>query len=84
MNKHPVQSQLPEFGTSSMTSQRLYQHPEPQQESKIAEAAKNTAAFLLLICIFGGLGFMFVHQADRESANQIETIAQAVTVEDAE
>ncbi|HCM31834.1 MAG TPA: hypothetical protein DIC32_10240 [Acinetobacter radioresistens] len=78
MNRNPIQSQLPEFGTSSMTSERLYQHPEPQQESRIAEAAKNTAAFLLIASIFAGLAIMFIHQADREAANQIETIAQAV------
>ena len=75
MNDNPIQSNLPEFGQSSMTSERLYQHPVPTVKP---HWFSNFSALLLLIVLFGGLALMFVHQADKEAAYQAEAIAKAL------
>lgn len=75
MNDNPIQSNLPEFGQSSMTSECLYQHPVPTVKP---HWFSNLSALLLLIVLFGGLALMFVHQADKEAAYQAEAIAKAV------
>lgn len=76
MNKNPIQSNLPEFNTSSMTSECLYQHPV--KTNKLTNIASNMASIALIVTILGGLALMFVHQADRVAANQAEAIAKAV------
>lgn len=75
MKQNPIQSNLPEFGQSSMTSERLYQHPVPAPKP---HWLSNFSALLVIICLFGGLAFMFVHQADKQAAYQAEAIAKAV------
>ena len=75
MNKNPIQSNLPEFGQSSMTSERLYQHPLPAPKP---HWLRNFSALLLLISIFIGLAAMFTYAADQEAAYQAEAIANAV------
>lgn len=75
MNDNPIQSNLPEFGQSSMTSERLYQHPVPTVKP---HWFSNFSALLLLVVLFGGLALMFVHQADKEAAYQAEAIARAL------
>lgn len=75
MNDNPIQSNLPEFGQSSMTSERLYQHPVPTVKP---HWFSNFSALLLLIVLFGGLALMFVHQADKQAAYQAEAIARAL------
>jgi hypothetical protein len=75
MKQNPIQSNLPEFGQSSMTSERLYQHPVPTVKP---HWFSNFSALLLLIVLFGGLALMFVHQADKEAAYQAEAIARAL------
>lgn len=77
MNKNPIQSNLPEFNTSSMTSERLYQHPV--KTNKLTNIASNMASIALIVTILGGLALMFVHQADRVAADQAEAIAKAVS-----
>lgn len=76
MKQNPIQSNLPEFGQSSMTSERLYQHPEPKSVAK--EVASNVAAWMLLFSIFMGLALMAGYAADKESAYQAEAIARSV------
>ena len=76
MKQNPIQSNLPEFGQSSQTSERLYQHPEPKSAAK--EVASNVAAWMLLFSIFMGLALMAGYAADKESAYQTEAIANAV------
>lgn len=76
MYKPVIQSQLPEFGTSRMTSERLYQHPEPKSVAK--EVASNVAAWSLVFSILVGLSAMFIHQADKESERQVEAISTSV------
>ena len=76
MNKNPIQSNLPEFNTSSMTSERLYQHPV--KTNKLTNIASNIASIALIVILFGGLALMFVHQADQTAADQVEAIAKAV------
>lgn len=76
MKQNPIQSNLPEFDASSMTSERLYQHPEPKSVAK--EVASNVAAWMLLFSIFFGLSVMILHASDKESAYQAEAIANAV------
>lgn len=75
MNKTPIQSNLPAFGQSSMTSERLYQHPVPAPK---AHWLSNIPAVLLLIIVFGGLAFMFIYQSDKEAAYQAKATAQSV------
>jgi quinol-cytochrome oxidoreductase complex cytochrome b subunit len=75
MNKNPIQSNLPEFKPSSMTSERLHQHPVPSPKP---HWLSNFSALLLLISIFIGLAAMFTYAADREAAYQAEAIAKAV------
>ncbi|ENW86491.1 hypothetical protein F906_01546 [Acinetobacter pseudolwoffii] len=75
MNKNPIQSNLPEFNASRMTSECLYQHPEPASKP---HWLSNFSAFLLLISIFLGLAAMFTYAADKEAAYQAEAIAKAV------
>lgn len=75
MKQNPIQSNLPEFGQSSMTSECLYQHPVPTVKP---HWFSNLSALLLLIVLFGGLALMFVHQADKEAAYQAEAIAKAL------
>lgn len=77
MNKNPIQSNLPEFGQSSMTSDCLYQHPEPKQ-SVAKEVASNVAAWSLVFSILLGLSAMFIDQADKTSNRQVEAIATSV------
>lgn len=76
MKQNPIQSNLPEFDASSMTSERLYQHPEPK--SVVKEVASNVAAWMLLFSIFMGLALMAGYAADKESAYQAEVIAKSV------
>lgn len=76
MKQNPIQSNLPEFGQSSQTSERLYQHPEPKSVAK--EVASNVAAWMLLFSIFMGLALMAGYAADKESAYQAEVIAKSV------
>lgn len=75
MKQNPIQSKLPEFDQSSMTSECLYQHPVPTVKP---HWFSNLSALLLLIVLFGGLALMFVHQADKEAAYQAEAIAKAL------
>ena len=75
MKQNPIQSNLPEFGQSSQTSERLYQHPESKSVAK--EVASNVAAWSLVFSILVGLSAMFIHQADKESAYQAEAIAKS-------
>lgn len=77
MNKNPIQSNLPDFGQSSMTSERLYQHPEPKQ-SVAKEITKNLAAWMVLFSVFFGLSVMILHAAEKQSAYQAESIVKAV------
>lgn len=77
MDKSPIQSNLPEFGQSSMTSERLYQHPEPKQ-SVAKEITKNLAAWMVLFSLFFGLSVMILHAAEKQSAYQAEAISKAV------
>ena len=76
MNKNPIQSNLPEFGQSSMTSECLYQHPKPKSVAQ--EVASNVAAWSLVFSIFLGLSAMFIDQADKTSNRQVEAIATSV------
>lgn len=76
MNQNPIQSNLPEFGQSRQTSERLYQHPEPKSVAK--EVASNVAAWSLVLSILVGLSAMFIHQADKESERQVEAISTSV------
>lgn len=76
MNKNPIQSNLPEFGQSRQTSERLYQYPKPKSVAK--EVASNVAAWLLLFSIFMGLALMAGYAADKEAAYQSEVIVKAV------
>lgn len=76
MNKNPIQSNLPEFNASSMTSERLYQHPE--SKSVVKEVASNVAAWMVVFSVFLGLAIMVLHAADKEAAYQAEAIAKAV------
>ena len=75
MNKKPIQSNLPEFKPSSMTSEKLYQHPVPTPKP---HWLSNFSALLILVSIFIGLAAMFTYAADREAAYQAEAIAKAV------
>lgn len=76
MKQNPIQSNLPEFGQSRQTSERLYQHPESKSVAK--EVASNVAAWMLLFSIFMGLALMAGYAADKESAYQTEAIAKSV------
>lgn len=76
MKQNPIQSNLPEFGQSSQTSERLYQHPKPKSVAK--EVASNVAAWMLLFSIFFGLSVMILHAAEKQSAYQAEAIAKSV------
>jgi hypothetical protein len=76
MNKNPIQSNLPEFGQSSMTSECLYQHPKPKSVAK--EVASSVAAWSLVFSILLGLSAMFIDQADKTSNRQVEAIATSV------
>ena len=76
MKQNPIQSNLPEFGQSRQTSERLYQHPEPKSVAK--EVASNVAAWSLVLSILVGLSAMFIHQADKESERQVEAISTSV------
>ena len=80
MKQNPIQSNLPEFGQSSQTSERLYQHPEPKSVAKevASNVASNVAAWMLLFSIFMGLALMAGYAADKESAYQAEAIAKSV------
>lgn len=75
MKQNPIQSNLPEFKPSSMTSEKLYQHPVPTPKP---HWLSNFSALLLLITIFIGLAAMFTYAADKEAAYQAEAIAKAV------
>lgn len=75
MNKNPIQSNLPEFNASPMTSEKLYQHPVPSPKP---HWLSNFSALLLLISIFIGLAAMFTYAADQEAAYQAEAIVKAV------
>jgi len=75
MNKNPIQSNLPEFNASSMTSECLYQHPVPAPKP---HWLSNFSALVVLISIFIGLAAMFTYAADKEAAYQAEAIAKAV------
>lgn len=75
MNKNPIQSNLPEFNASRMTSECLYQHPVPAPKP---HWLSNFSALLLLMSIFIGLAAMFIHAADREAAYQAEAIVKAL------
>lgn len=77
MKQNPIQSNLPEFNTSSMTSERLYQHPV--KTNKLTNIASNMVSIALIVTILGGLALMFVHQADQVAADQAEAIAKAVS-----
>lgn len=76
MKQNPIQSNLPEFGQSRQTSERLYQHPEPKSVAK--EIVSNVAAWSLVLSILVGLSAMFIHQADKESERQVEAISTSV------
>lgn len=76
MKQNPIQSNLPEFGQSSMTSECLYQHPKPKSVAK--EVASNVAAWSLVFSILLGLSAMFIDQADKTSNRQVEAIATSV------
>ncbi len=76
MKQNPIQSNLPEFGQSSQTSERLYQHPEPKSVAR--EVVSNVAAWMLLFSIFMGLALMAGYASDKESAYQAEAIAKSV------
>lgn len=75
MKQNPIQSNLPEFKQSSMTSEKLYQHPVPTPKP---HWLSNFSALLFLISILIGLAAMFTYAADQEAAYQAEAIAKAV------
>jgi len=75
MKQNPIQSKLPEFGQSSMTSECLYQHPVPTPKP---HWLSNFSVLILLVSIISGLALMFIHAADKEAAYQAEAIAKAV------
>ncbi|WP_286713746.1 MULTISPECIES: hypothetical protein [Acinetobacter] len=76
MKQNPIQSKLPAFNTSSMVSEKLYQHPEPKSVAK--EIVSNVAAWSVVFSILVGLSAMFIHQADKESERQVEAISTSV------
>ena len=76
MEQNPIQSKLPAFNTSSMVSEKLYQHPEPKSVAK--DIVSNVAAWSLVFSILVGLSAMFIHQADKESERQVEAISTSV------
>lgn len=76
MKQNPIQSNLPDFGTSRQTSERLYQHPESKPVAK--EVASNVAAWMLVLSVFLGLAVMVIHASDKEAAYQAEAIAKAL------
>lgn len=79
MKQNPIQSNLPEFGQSRMTSERLLQHPAPKpNQSMMKEVASNVAAWMVVFSVFLGLAIMVLHAADKEAAYQAEAIANAV------
>lgn len=79
MKQNPIQSNLPEFGQSRMTSERLLQHPAPKpNQSMMKEVASNVAAWMVVFSVFLGLAIMVLHAADKEAAYQAEAIAKAV------
>ena len=72
MNKNPIQSNLPDFGTSRQTSARLYQHPTAE-EMKPSRAKKRIGDFFaiaLLISIFFGLTLMAFYKHSDEVDRQ--------------
>ncbi len=75
MKQNPIQSNLPEFGQSSMTSKRLRQHPVPTPKP---HWLSNFSALVLLVSILSGLALMFIHASDKEAAYQAEAIAKAL------
>lgn len=76
MKQNPIQSNLPDFGTSRQTSERLYQHPESKSVAK--EVASNVAAWMLVLSVLLGLAVMALHASDKEAAYQAEAIAKAL------
>lgn len=79
MKQNPIQSNLPEFGQSRMTSERLLQHPAPKpKQSMMKEVTSNVAAWMLVFSVFLGLSVMVLHAADKEAAYQAEAIAKAL------
>lgn len=79
MKQNPIQSNLPEFGQSRQTSERLYQHPV--KTNKLTNIASNMASIALIVTILGGLALMFVHQADQTAANQVTAISKSISGE---
>lgn len=79
MKQNPIQSNLPDFGTSRQTSECLYQHPVPKpNQSVVKEVASNVAAWMVVFSVFLGLAIMVLHASDKEAAYQAEAIAKAV------
>lgn len=76
MKQNPIQSNLPDFGTSRQTSERLYQHPESKSVAK--EVTSNVAAWMLVLSVLLGLAVMVLHASDKEAAYQAEAIAKAL------
>lgn len=76
MRQNPIQSNLPDFGTSRQTSEHLYQQPE--SKSVVKGVASNVAAWMVVFSVFLGLAIMVLHASDKEAAYQAEAIAKAV------
>ena len=78
MNQTASHSQTPKFGNNkSQTTSVLYREPTYEEmHGKTANIFSNICAFLLLSVLFFGLACMFIAQADKESAQQVEAMVQ--------
>lgn len=78
MNQTASHSQTPKFGNNkSQTTSVLYREPSHEEmHGKTANIFSNSCAFLLLFVLFFGLACMFIAQADKESAQQVEAMVQ--------
>lgn len=78
MNQTASHSQTPKFGNNkSQTTSILHREPSHEEmHGKTANIFSNICAFLLLSVLFFGLACMFIAQADKESAQQVEAMVQ--------
>ncbi|MTD09866.1 hypothetical protein GIX10_00145 [Acinetobacter sp. YIM 103518] len=78
MNQTASHSQTPKFGNNkSQTTSILHREPTYEEmRGKSASIFSNICAFLLLSVLFFGLACMFIAQADKESAQQVEAMVQ--------
>lgn len=80
MNQTASHSQTPKFDkVQSQTTQILYQPPTAEEMKRKSNAFSNFFAFLVIFALFFGLACMIIVTAERESTNQVEAIAKAVS-----